>query len=983
MISLYLDIYYFSQLKRIDSQTIDVLLSRVNQTVQNANGRSHCRHSPFVFTFDDSIPGIKLQAAQASFAVYNELKSSGEKLSGFVLALDDTQEENPDMIERSFKSMVFPLQADNNFLVGEELADDFSEYFSYESRGDFRVVLDFRFTHPVSADESQGFWERPSQMRSMMDLLDPYFSGERSGGIVLFRGDRSEAPMRNLERALKPLTGPVPVPLFRYKPLTSNPYSGMCTSIQPSDIPVAASRLSKTERRAFESARAAYEYIMKTPFKKHIPGEIDRRFRLFMDLYMKGFVRDRLARGLPPLILMEDMDLHSPKCLSIISEIMERNQEGMRPIVLGTLQARDWTGLDPSRFVLHELPEPNRKDIEDYLAKVHDRSLPESDEAERAEFESILADWAREPLHFYHAFLSGKNSKNPTKKYLSGLPDELLEILYVAIIANGILDRQNLEAYLSHSGRKPQSQQLAFRQLYQMGLILSPDCADPCALDLDTAVGSILGEKASNIRLDFFSYLASLAAGGALFESIELYQFASAAGLRADPRAIARCLSREYALDNADSMKTVRQAGFFKGIHQMDVKDRLCLDRWAGFLSAFARGEDIGGGVDAMDSAAGDEECALAGQRCMAHFYHDYASARSRESLSWAKRALILFQKSKDVLGEAQANRALGLCFLRGEQIYDAMDYFSNAFSIAESVSDDFDCVLDSYYEGLSYFFHGNYSRASRLAQKSRELAQKCFRPDWEIQAIFLAMRVEFELGRFESALDLIGQARSTDRLSSSGDCGERLEIWAGRCLSRMSEFAHAREIFDRYPDDPESMAFLAETLIETDEPEAALAIVERALEKGPREKGASPEKPSFASGYQLLEDRAIGGSGKEDAFGLFLLSTRAEIKRRLGKQEEASGELYQLTRELKLSECDPNLHVYLYLYFLSIPESGGMSRDLSGFQTDRATILSKAFKYLQLRASRIDTAGDKNSFMTANRVNRMLLDSAKLYKFI
>jgi tetratricopeptide (TPR) repeat protein len=985
MISLYLDIFYFSQLRRINQASMDGMVARLSQILLNANGQIHGRSSPFLFTFDEEIPGIRLQAAQASFVVYSELKAASDELSGFVLALDENEETNPEILLRSFKKTVFSLQADNNFVVGEALADDFSDYFSYDRRDDFCFAIDFRFTHPVSADEQQIFWERPSASRLMLDRLDPVFRGESLEKVLVFTADRQSSPMRVLERAIKPLTGAVQVPRFRPKPGTLNPYAPICACLPVSDIPVSGGRLTKSERRCYDAARPAFDYLAKAPFMENPPAEIERRFFLFFELYLHGFVRDRIARGLPPLILLEDVDLFPVKSIKLFSSFIQELTDGQSLVLVATSESPECPSLDPEWTEYLELPEASEAEAIAYVDEVFEKGKAEGDRLPRETVETISEKWKGEPLAFFHALLSGSASKDPTAAYLASLPTDLLEILFFILISNGVLATPELEEFLTRTGRKAQSQQLAFRQLYQMGFIVSQENPEPSADRLSGYLPGILGQEHAELEKAFCSYVAGLADRGALSESIDLSRHISGLGFPIPPASVLRTLSREYSLGNVAAIKASRESGFFQGLSGVSVQDRLGLDRWAGLLAAAAGGSEneLRAMAESMDALPSDEDSLLSGQRSMSRFLKDYSGNRSKDALDRAKRALISFQRKTDILGEAQANRALGLCFLKSEQIYDAMDYFANAFAIAEAIPDDFECALDSYYEALSYFLHGNYSRCARLAARCQDLARKGFRPDWEIQALFLQARVEFEFGRFDKALEFLSGAMAVDRLRAASGCADRLRIWSGRCLTRIFEYSHAAALLEAYPDDAEALAFLAENLLEIDEPEKALAVAEKALEIEPSRRPVSPDQPRLASGYDFIEDRAIGSDGSESAFTLFLLTTRAEIKRRLGKQEEAANELYRLTRELKLSENDPNLHVYLYHYFLAIPESGSVKAEYSTFQTDRATILSKAFKTLQLRASRIDTAVDKNSYMTANRSNRMLMDSAKLYKFI
>lgn len=82
--------------------------------------------------------------------------------------------------------------------------------------------------------------------------------------------------------------------------------------------------------------------------------------------------------------------------------------------------------------------------------------------------------------------------------------------------------------------------------------------------------------------------------------------------------------------------------------------------------------------------------------------------------------------------------------------------------------------------------------------------------------------------------------------------------------------------------------------------------------------------------------------------------------------------ELHKLTRSERSVEEDPNGYWYNYLYAVILPETSGEEVD------DKETVLSKAVKSLQERASRIDAPSQRSSFLSRNRWNRRIMEEAR-----
>jgi tetratricopeptide (TPR) repeat protein len=234
------------------------------------------------------------------------------------------------------------------------------------------------------------------------------------------------------------------------------------------------------------------------------------------------------------------------------------------------------------------------------------------------------------------------------------------------------------------------------------------------------------------------------------------------------------------------------------------------------------------------------------------------------------------------------------------------------------------------------------------------------------------------ELGRPDRARAGFEACLCMARLGRSAALERRARAWLGRAMARGGSYAEALACFALAPKDAEAAFFRAEALVAMERyADAGTALSETeaiGYEKGP----LYAEAPGFSSGFELVED-CLAGS---DALALRSGALRADLERRQGALAQAAERLYGITRGRPGTELDPAYHEFLFMFFLTLPETGSPS-PRSEFMSDRGTILSKAFKQLQLRASRIDSADDKNDYIARNPLNRSLTEIARTFKFI
>jgi hypothetical protein len=976
MIFLFIELPYFSQLKRVSPELIAEINSSVESSATNANGKIISPGSPFLIAFDEEIPGIRLQAAQAAFAIKNHLEQIKKKLFGFRLFLTAREEDSSEFLINDYKQKFLLTSPQENFQMDLGLEADFSDYFALQRKEGYFDITDFRFTHPITADQNQQFWLRSNVISFVEDKLGPFLSGE-SQGLLVFTGERLAAPMRNIERILSQYAGNAQIPLFRPRKFLPNPLAPLVTGLPYSDIPVSASRLGRSEKEAFEIYKEAYDYLSRTPFGRNPPALVAQRFGYFLELYLAGFCRDRAARALPSVVLVEDIDFFPDECVRVLQRVLKSISSDYNLIVVATAENAESLNRLKVDYEHYALPAASAEAAFNYV-----RSLAGRDEDEN--WDRALAEaWTGRPLSLYHSLILKAPSESPSQSYLRSLPDELREILFYLYFGAGILTPQRREDFLDRLGIMRQTQIMALMQLYQMGFILSETGAEPSLPDLSDSIESTLGKKSKALRAEFYKFLLSLSPNDFL-PSLDFYPLLEAVGGPEANQAGAfmRSLIRESRLSNLEALSPLSQLERGAKASGLALPSSEDLSRYLTILKGFARGtaECFSVKEDGQLPVAAGSGGYFAGHVALARFSVEMARQHYREALTQAKVALLNFQSAKDIQGESAANRALGLYFLKNEQVYDSMDYFANASQTAEENDDYYELFMSQYYEALTFFIFGNYSRSRRLLCRALELSPRLFRPDLETQAIFLLGRVAYEIGDYEESAACLERALCVADTSALPEAAKRLRIWLSRSLAKTGSAEEALASLSAYPQDAEALLFTAEIRLAQGETEAALRFAEQSLAGFKPDAAYYTENPRFQSGYELAENICLLAQNSSEALRVQILATLSEIHRAQGNQQKAMEILYDVTRGMAVSENNPAIHYYYFAYFHAISEAQKVDEV---YYQDKGTVLSKAFKYLQLRASRIDTAEDKASYMTNNPENKRLLEIARSFKFI
>jgi tetratricopeptide (TPR) repeat protein len=345
-------------------------------------------------------------------------------------------------------------------------------------------------------------------------------------------------------------------------------------------------------------------------------------------------------------------------------------------------------------------------------------------------------------------------------------------------------------------------------------------------------------------------------------------------------------------------------------------------------------------------------------------------------SLQWIKKGVIQFQGSGDTAGERAATAELGNVLLAEGKFEEALEYLTLAEQ-SPTPALELEDVISQALRGVTLFLLGNLSRA--LDDVERGLARARFLKNrgWELFLEFLRARILFEFGFYPEALLSFQQALATEALYECPAARQVLYAWLGRCYGYMGATDSALRVLEQGEERWESHLFLAEIRLFREEYLRAMDHCDRALAQNKVLDAFPGMTPKWLDGFWDIECRCLILLRENAMSRRLIQSMQAYLWSLEGSGERGIEQLYSVTRGERLPEADPYQSLYNYFYAESLPEVRKDELD------DSLTVLNKALKLLQQRASRIEDSTLRWRYLNSNYWNARLFAEAKRKKLL
>ncbi|MBN2049949.1 MAG: tetratricopeptide repeat protein [Spirochaetales bacterium] len=980
-IDVLLEISSAGQLRKTGNKAFLSALEQMDGLCASFSG-SLVRHNRdlfhYCFSGSTGSPSVFLDHMKQVFTFFQEER---EELQGFSLIVDAVKDRDEDLAFDILRDQLYRTGGDEQFILGPGLRA-FEKYDTTVAKS----MEDRPVEKEVGSGEAESVpWEilyRENLLNRILELLVPELDGNDECRIIHIYGPEGAAKRYNLWKALETLAKDIPeVPWLVVTPAASGdfPESPFLRGMERWKLDKLLPYLRFThEKRVWQEY---FNCIMEHPGDRR-----ETSFLLMYQLYLRAYFRCMSDLGLPPVLICESFDSYSPATLRILNRLFAEGLAGstLVPVVLS------WTPQLPETLehfpkVKLKVPSPRRIDLERRLARLEHREAPDADRAG-------MAEETNGELFLLHLALKRQGKTvDPTLKAedtARALTDLLSFEGRMFLLASGLsrgvygLSPMRL---LEETGL-PTSRALRGRDECDFsGLTDNGGCGPVDPLELvDYIIQRTTGPEEVFPRrmIDTLLALCSQDLQTLGMETCRI--FAAYADFRAAVVFIHRRLDGIVEEGELVGMETFlkeiipvlekrKESGdhLFFDLHMRSMSLRLAVLGLRADPPRFP--------LEEYDDIEELRERIAASKYRLEYAGYLYRLREFRKSLISAKRALVLLEESEEDELSGRGNIAVGLAMMALGKTVEALEYFTLASDLLRGRQHPALEGLALLYEAEAGYLVGNLDRALDLSSEAGSLFSRGGRKSQETYSYFLTGRIYMSLGNYTEAADFFCRALTLAELYDHRQALRVVKAWLYRGQGYLFRFPDALGGYEELTEEREPLLYKAETVYMSGDLREAYEILQNLPEEDLEQDGKlyPGEVVDWSNGYNNMEGRALGSPERGSVLAHLMRGFRSYLAGKAGDRGEALAELNRLTRDEKLGEADP--HNMLYCYFaadtLTVREEDE--------EINRLTLLSRALKYLQGRASHIANPKMKQSFLWNNYWNARLMKEGRERKLI
>lgn len=553
------------------------------------------------------------------------------------------------------------------------------------------------------------------------------------------------------------------------------------------------------------------------------------------------------------------------------------------------------------------------------------------------------------------------------------LTDRQVRVLYMLWRTGDHLSAEQREALCADLGISPAEQSRVLQEMQNTGVVLEQvppqlhpafrqvleDAVEPSKLrDDDRELAALLARDVRGNRLEMPPRLWN--------RFVQSFEEDSALYLwHTIVHAMARSACTE---DMFDTLVTPRS---LKNRHVIE------LSRDSAVIQAHARRRVVDERFAAVAQRVHD--AAEGGTQIPQEFCADYRLTLGEHELARGNSSAALAYGKKAVMEERRASTSGGYLLmarisLAHRRVAEAGQYLS--FAREEGAADLYTVLTARTLEATRLYLMGNISRSRTIMEPLEEDLLAAGHSSAFHFIRFIGARILMDLGEYGAAAQAFQALAGSAGASGREEAASVAAAWAARAVLFTREYDRdAMHTLEGMADRAEAAFFIGEALCRSRRFHDALPWLQRAEEVEGQRTAVASLVVSWENGYASIEDLVIAGGTVPTELARLVRAYHAWAlghERNEESAERGVAMLYNLTRGGGGMAEDPGAALYNYLYSTILPETRSPDRD------DRLTVLGKAVKLMQERASRIDVYHDKVRFLRQNEWNRRLLESAR-----
>ncbi|MBN1837157.1 MAG: hypothetical protein JW820_14975 [Spirochaetales bacterium] len=735
------------------------------------------------------------------------------------------------------------------------------------------------------------------------------------------------------------------------------------------------------------------------------PDRLGKDFLLAYELYLSACFRMMDEHLLPALWICEDVDTYveatlesvalvirdfgnSPSFVPVLASSADKPPEALRglpvhSIPMRVLSLKESAGLARRLYPGLRLPPAELKELRRHA---RGRALALTHLLRSLERDGVIArgeerfEWSRgegfDPL-------VRKGPLTLAWHNASALPFASQRLLYIVYLQSGLLDLWGLVSFLKEQ-QMGETDIFGFLDLLaEQGLVHVSNHVVPLFPQFRKRLRRRVLEQEEDLEERFVDYLVGLWRAGRYPHRVLLYFLLSKTGRAAAALEVLAALLKQK-LDELDfagvrlflDPKHVRLGASLDPEARKDLGMLLTAVRLRLCLLTGDRRQAEALYLKAMDSGGDYQVRPVKGELFRQTSAYLLGRGEAGMSLQWIKKAVLQFQGSDDSAGERAATADLGGVLLAEGKFEEALEYFAIAEqSPTRSLQvEDVSCKA---LQGVALLLLGNLSRAQSEVDRGLARARFLKSREWQLFLEFLRSRLLFEFGFYPEAIEGFQHALATEALYDFPAARQVLYGWLGRCHAYLGSTDTALGVLEQGEESWERHLFLAEARMFREEYLRALDHCDRALARNKVLDAFPGVRPGWADGFWDVECRCLVLLRENSMSRRLIQSLQAYLWSLEGSGERGIEQLYSITRGERLPDADPYQSLYNFYYAASLPDVRKDELD------DSLTVLNRALKLLQQRASRIEDSTLRWRYLNNNYWNARLFAEAKRRKLL
>ncbi len=957
MINITIEINGFHQLMQAEKHLIEAIIIDIEQLFQNS-GFDKVRAKAGMLFYECEEENTSLsRIVDILYYLHALIHERSDEIPGMTVFIQKSGLLKKGLGTGTRINGLYLLPEEDGVWCSRDALDMINHFITYEERDGYFKIVDFNRNNLSTAMAPELFHPGDILDRLLEHLFRMHEGKERKIPVLTGpAGSGKRLIIQSLLSIIESKAGQQPwLHINRYKDI-GPAYITLIRGIVPDFFNQDARYRTRNEKEVWDEMRG----LTAIPFRSWSSSDTLLCFLNYLEAYRIKMENELLI----PIIVVHCVDEQEEPVRERVFKILKGNQQTNHFLPIVTMRNEDCRLFSDQN--IHTVSFPVREWIEQLSSQA----------------ETNISS----PYQLYMpeiASRSGQKRDIEIERIVAVLKDSIEQVqsvYYCCTVLDGLVGKAALSRILSRSGIGKEEADQCLYQLVSLGLLTDKERYYPTFRENQAKVFRSL--KLDSDRLD------RAIEEGIIQEShnVEFYRMIETADrIQFSPEAwlnIYRLLAERILSDMEILLlpQVQRSVGLLQARHPSIEQTVLLLaSMWDGEMASAEHYYRTL--FPAEPGASAQEE--LSGWAGILKTYAEgeylwRKRGEGERALKKVKQALLQVQEENFPELESRAIILLGKVMLTNNRMTEASEYFRQARQKTFDTRHSSAACESIALTALSYFLTGDYSLSYSHALASEQKAHTTGRRLWERYAMMLRARIQFELGRYREAYQLLQELLTHDRLYFEGKRHDFFMSWLARASIYQGYIDTAREILASLTPTSETLFFQAEVHLLNRDLETANEYITKALVY--LEEEAHDIYPIGwlpIDGFEPYENLALKIPGTYNMVRQMLYALSGFCLYELGRLEDSEESFSSLFAQEKITRQDPYRHLYYYFRTITLPSTAEKE------ELNMVTYLSKAFQSLQKIAGRISDPADRRSYTTENYWNSKLFNLSRHYKLV